>query len=84
MMVEEQEVGKVTHYYGKVSVAGIELKSPLALGDTIIIRGATTEFEQEIDSMQIEQQQVEKAEAGEAIGIKVKEKARKGDVVYKK
>ena len=84
MMVEEQEVGKVTHYFGKVSVAGIELKAPLALGDTIVIRWATTEFEQEIDSMQIEQQQVEKAEAGEAIGIKVKEKARKGDVVYKK
>lgn len=82
--MEEKQVGRVTHYFNRVSVAAIELTSPVAIGDTIVIRGATTELEQPIGSMQFEKQDIEKAEAGQAVGIKVKEKTRRGDVVYKK
>ncbi len=82
--MEGKEVGKVTHYFSKASVAAIELSAPLAKGDTVIIRGATTELEQEVDSMQLDQQSIERAEAGQAVGVKVKDKVRKGDVVYKK
>ncbi len=82
--MEEKLVGKVTHFFGKASVAAIELTAPVGIGDTIVIRGATTELEQELNSMQIERQDIEKAEAGQEIGVKVKDKARVGDVVYKK
>ncbi len=82
--MEEQVVGKVTHFFGKASVAAIGLTAPLSVGDTILIRGATTEFEQVINSMQIEKQDIEKAEAGQEIGVKVMDKARVGDLVYKK
>ena len=82
--MEEKQVGRVTHYFNRVLVAAIELTSPVAIGDTIVIRGATTELEQPIGSMQFEKQDIEKAEAGQAVGIKVKEKTRRGDVVYKK
>jgi len=82
--MEEQEVGKVTHFFSKVSVAAVDLTSSLAVGDTILIRGATTELEQTVESMQIERQDIQQAGAGEKVGIKVKDKVRPGDVVYKK
>ncbi len=80
----EQEVGRVTHFFTKASVAAVELKAPLAVGDTVLFRGATTEFEQDIASMQIEKDQLERAEAGQSVGIKVKERVRVGDAVLKK
>ena len=83
-MEEQQVVGKVTHFFGKASVAAIGLTAPVSVGDTIVISGATTEFEQVISSMQIDRQDIEKAEAGQEIGVKVKDKARVGDMVYKK
>ena len=54
MSGELVEVGRVTHYFSKISVAVVELKAPLKVGDRILIRGATTNFEQTVDSMQIE------------------------------
>ena len=77
------EVGRVTHFYPKISVAIVELKAPLSKGDKILIKGATTNFEQTIESMQIEHKNIERAEAGQIIGLKVKERVRENDKVYK-
>ena len=82
MAEEKKLIGKVTHYFGKISVAGIELNETLKVGDKISIEGATTNFEESIDSMQIDNKSVEEAGAGDLIGIKVKDKARVGDDVY--
>jgi len=62
----------------------IELEKPLKVGDTIAVKGPTTDFEQKVDSMQIEHKNVEEAEAGQSIGLKVAERVRETDVVYKK
>lgn len=78
------EVGRVTHFFSKISVAVIELKAPLAVGDTIAIKGPTTDFEQAVESMQIEHQEVQKATAGQSIGLKVTQRVRETDIVYKK
>ncbi|HHO74917.1 MAG TPA: translation elongation factor-like protein [Deltaproteobacteria bacterium] len=82
MAEEKILIGKVTHYFGKISVAGIELSGKLKVGDTILIKGATSDFEEKIDSMQIDNDSVAEANAGDLIGIKVKEKARIGDDVF--
>ena len=79
---EKKLVGKVTHYFGKISVAGIELSDTLRVGDTISIEGATTNFEQQIDSIEIDNKPVEQAGKGDLIGIKVKDRVRVGDTVY--
>lgn len=79
----EKKVGEVTHYWRKISVAGIKLTDTLSVGDTIRIRGATTDFEQTVGSMQIEHQNIETATKGQEVGLKVKDKVRRGDTVYK-
>ena len=79
----EKKVGEVTHYWGKIAVAGIKLTAALSQGDPIRIKGATTDFEQTAGSIQIEHQNVETAKKGQEIGLKVKEKVRRGDAVYK-
>lgn len=78
------EVGRITHFFSKISVAVIELSKPLKVGDTIVVKGPTTDFEQPVDSMQIEHKEVQKAEAGQSIGLKVLQRARETDLVYKK
>jgi putative protease len=78
------EVGRVTHFFSKISVAVIELKAPLAVGDTVHIKGPTTDFEQLVESMQIEHKNVQRAEAGQSIGLKVAQRVREKDMVYKK
>lgn len=82
-MPKEKEVGKVTHFFTNISVAVIELSDELSVGDTIHIKGATSDFTQLVESMQIEKKPVEKAEKGQSIGLKVTEHAREGDKVYK-
>jgi len=82
--VEETEIGKVTHYYNKIGVAIIELSETLKVGDTIHIKNDSTDLEQTVESMQIEHENIEEAKAGEVIGLKVKDKVREGDTVYKK
>ena len=77
------EVGRITHFYPKISVAIVELKAPLSIGDKILIKGATTNFEQTVESMQIEHKNIESAEAGQIIGLKVKDRVRENDKVYK-
>ncbi len=80
----EELIGKVVDYYGKIGVAAIEITAgTLNVGDKIHIKGHTTDFEQMVDSMQIEHNQVTSAKAGDSIGIKVKEYCRDKDSVYK-
>lgn len=85
-MSEERlvEVGRVTHFFTKISVAVIELKAPLTVGDRIVVKGPMTDFEQVVDSMQIEHKNVQRAEAGQSIGLKVAQRVKEKDVVYKK
>jgi putative protease len=76
-------VGKVTHYYDHISVAVLELTGELKVGDTIHILGRTTDFGQQVGSMEIEHQQIQSAGPGTEVAIKVVESVRKGDIVFK-
>jgi putative protease len=78
------QVGRIAHFFSKISVAVIELVAPLNVGDTIVVKGPNTDFEQVVDSMQIEHNSVQRAEAGQSIGLKVKDRVRETDTVYKK
>ncbi len=79
----EKEIGRVTHYFSSIGVAAIKLNDSLKVGDKIRIKGATTDFEQTIESMQIDKTSITGAKPGDEIGIKVKEKVRGNDAVYK-
>jgi len=81
---EVVKVGSITHFFSKISVAVVELTAPLVVGDHILIKGPTTDFEQMVESMQIEHKNIEKAEAGQSIGMKMAEHVKERDVVYKK
>ena len=77
----EDLVGTVSHYYGELGVAGIDLSGELKVGDTIHILGHTSDFIQTVDSIQIEHETVESAKAGEPIGVKIKDRARVHDQI---
>ena len=80
---EEKLIGRVTHYFSHLSVCSIELTDgELKVGDTIHISGKNTDFTQTVDSMQIEHQNINQAEKGKVVGVKVKEKVRKHDQVF--
>lgn len=80
----EEEVGKVVGYFSKIGVAAIDItQGSLKVGDKIHIKGHTTDFEQVVDSIQIEHQNVQEAKPGDSIGIKVKDRVRDHDMVYK-
>ncbi|TET26709.1 MAG: translation elongation factor-like protein [Dehalococcoidia bacterium] len=79
----EEVVGKVTDFFARPVVAGIELSATVNAGDRIHIKGHTTDMELTIASMQIENANVEQAKAGDLIGIKVDDRVRRGDTVYK-
>jgi len=82
--MKEMKIGEVTHYFNKIGVAAIKIISgQLKKGDIIHIKGHTTDFTEEIDSMQIEHQPVEVANTGDEIGIKVDNVVREGDEVFK-
>ena len=78
------KIGRITHFFSKICVAVIELTDPLNVGDTIALKGPSTDFEQVVESMQIEHQNVQSAKAGQSIGLKVAERVRENDLVYKK
>ncbi len=82
-MEELREVGKVSHFFNKISVAVIELKDTISVGDQIFIKGPTTDIEQTVDSMEIEHEKVKQATAGQSVGMKVKGRVRESDIVYK-
>jgi len=79
----EKKVGEVIKFFSKPSVAAIKItEGTLTIGDTILIKGHTTDFQEEVKSMQIDNVPVEKAEVGQLVGIKVKDRVRDGDTVY--
>ncbi|MCX8093942.1 MAG: translation elongation factor-like protein [Candidatus Goldbacteria bacterium] len=79
----EKKIGVVDDFYAKVSVAAFKLDDTLAIGDTIHIQGHTTNLTQKVTSMQIDRKDVQQANPGDSIGIKVDSRVRKGDIVYK-
>jgi len=79
----EQEIGTVTHYWSHLSVAGVHLTEPVDVGDRIHVLGHTTDFEQSVGVMQIEHQEVDHANAGDDVGIKVIDHVREHDKVYR-
>jgi putative protease len=83
LAVAEKEIGRVANYFSKIGVAVIDLTGPLQLGDEVRIRGGTRDFQQSVESMQVEHEPIEKAEAGQEIAVKLEQKARPDDRVYK-
>ncbi len=81
--MEKKLVGKIAHYFTKIGVGVIELSDELKVGDRISIEGATTNLQQTINSMEIEHENVQSASAGQSIGLKVEQRVREGDIVYK-
>jgi putative protease len=80
----EQKIGTVIHYWGKAGVAGLRItEGELRVGDTIHVKGHTSDFTQSVESMQVEGAQVEVARSGDDIGVKVVEHAREHDEVFK-
>ncbi len=79
----EKLVGRVSHYYGRIGVAVVDVSDTIKVGDTLRIKGGIRDFEQTIDSMEIEHQKVEVATKGQSIGLKVAERVRETDLVYK-
>jgi putative protease len=80
--VQGKEIGRVVDFFAQIGVAGIDLTGRLSVGDRIQIQGHTSDFEQAVDSIQIEHASVEAAKKGDKIGVKVKERCRRGDRVY--
>jgi len=78
-----EQIGSIRHYYSKIGVAVIDLTAKIAVGDAVRVKGATTDFQQKVESMQIEHANVQNANAGQSIGLRVADKVREGDLVYK-
>ena len=79
----EKEIGHVSDFFARPVVAGVTLTAPMKVGDKIHITGHTTDMELTIDSMQIHNVNVQEAKAGDAVGIKVDDRVRRGDTIYK-
>jgi len=82
-MAEETMIGVVADFFARPVVAAIELTAPLKVGDRIHIKGHTTDLEQTVSSMQVNNAAVTEAKAGDGVGVKLTERVRKGDAVYK-
>jgi translation elongation factor EF-Tu-like GTPase len=82
-LIVEEEVGRVSDFFAKPVVAGIDLTAPLKVGDKIHIKGQTTDLELIVDSMEINNVAVKEGKPGDAVGIKVADRVRRGDRVYK-
>jgi putative protease len=78
------EIGKVINYYSKLKVALVELSLPLSVGDRILIKGPSTDFEQDVESIEVDRKSIQRAEGGSSIGLKVMHLARQKDAVFKK
>jgi GTPase len=80
----EEEIGRITHYFSKINVGVIELsKGTLQVGDTVHIKGHTSDFYQKVESMQVEHASVDSVKPGEQVGIKVESPVRENDAVFK-
>lgn len=81
--MEERPIGKVTHFFGRISVAVFDLTEPLKVGETIHIKGHTTDLTQRVESMQVEHKDIQEAKPGDQVAIKVTGRVHEHDVVYK-
>jgi hypothetical protein len=81
-MSERKKIGKITRYFHKIGVAAIMLEESLKVGDKISIEGVTTNFEQDVASMQVDRSDIKEGEPGQEIAIKVKDRVRENDEVY--
>ena len=79
----EKRIGRVTHFYARICIAVLELSEELQVGDVIYIRGRSTDFTQEVTSMEIEHQKVESVGPGADVALQVLKRVRKGDAVFK-
>jgi putative protease len=82
-MTDGEQIGEVIHFYGKINVAVLRCEKSLKVGDKIHILGRHTDFEQEVASMQVEHQAVEEVASGSEVAIKVKQRTRRGDKVFR-
>jgi putative protease len=82
-MVEKKLIGKISHFYPKISVAVVDLEDTIRVGDKISIERETGTFEQVVDSMQIEHKNINEAKKGQSIGLKISDKTREGAKVFK-
>ena len=80
---EKKEIGEIAHFFTNINVAVIKLSGTIKIGDKISIEGATTNIQQKVDSMQIDHKDVKEAKKGKSIGMKIKDRAREGDKVFK-
>ncbi|MFO7967457.1 MAG: translation elongation factor-like protein [Archaeoglobaceae archaeon] len=78
-----EEVGRISHYFNKIGVAAIVLNNSLNVGDKVRIKGNKTDLVQNIDSMEIDKKKIERAMPGDTVGIKVADKVRRKDKVYR-
>ena len=78
-----KKVGTVTHYYGKIGVAILQLEAPLAVGDTLKFQGHGADFEQSVASLQVDHAEVPKAAKGSQVGLKVDQPVKEGTEVFK-
>jgi len=78
------EIGCITHFFAKINVAVVDLKLPLSVGDHISIKGPLTDFDQTVDSIQMERKNITRAQAGQSIGLKLSQQAKERDVIYKR
>ncbi len=81
--MKEQRIGVISHYYTHLAVAAVVMEGELAVGDTIHIKGHTTDLTQKVESIQLEHKNIDRARKGEDVGIKVNDHVREHDVVYK-
>ena len=80
----EEQIGKIIHYYDKIGVAVVQLEGNLKVGDTIHVKGKVSDFEQAIESLQLDHKNVDSAKKGEEVAVKLNERAKEGDIVYRK
>lgn len=81
--MSEKLIGKIIHFYPKISVAVVELEGPLSVGDKIAIKKEAESFEQVVDSIQVEHQNIPKANAGQSVGIRISQPTKEGAKVFK-
>lgn len=83
MAEEGKLIGKISHYFNNIGVAVVELTDSLKVGETIRVVGGETDFEQVVDSMEVDHKKVDKAKKGEGVGMKINQKVREGYKVFK-
>ena len=81
-MSEQKPIGTVTHYFGNLGVAIVKFNKLISVGAKLKFKGATTDFEEVVKSMQFDHKEIDKAKKGQEVGIKVKDKVREGDMIF--